>query len=176
MDYVASMEPPSSSAGALKSTSSHNPSAQGPGDAFHVLQWRDITEASSTLSCRSSNNASKHQINPPPLDLSFEMKDRGDGSAHHAPRTPPLHFHFSHCKHLHFFHTEAMIWGKGCAWLLFWNVQQIKCDYKSAQGQFYVGPPYEKVKTAYYSLWDCNSRITIANTTMVDIGTLSPTS
>lgn len=29
MDYVASMEPPSSSAGALKSTSSHNPQLRG---------------------------------------------------------------------------------------------------------------------------------------------------
>lgn len=43
------------------------PRLMGPGDAFHVLQWRDITEATSTLSCPSSNNASKHQINPPPL-------------------------------------------------------------------------------------------------------------
>lgn len=89
MDYVASMEPPSGAAGALKSTSSRNPSAQGPGDAFHVLQWRDITEASSTLSCPSSNNASKHQINPPPLYLSFEMKEGGSGSAP-SPISPPI--------------------------------------------------------------------------------------
>lgn len=117
MDYVASMEPPSSSAGALKSTSSHNPSAQGPGDAFHVLQWRDITEASSTLSCPSSNNASKHQINPPPLYLSFEMKDGGNGSAHRSP-APQILICISLIAHTD---TPYVLkqWYRGCAWLSF---------------------------------------------------------
>lgn len=45
----------------------HSPLALGPGDSFHVPQWRRITQAFSTLCCPSSNNASKHQINPPPL-------------------------------------------------------------------------------------------------------------
>lgn len=72
------------------------PSAQGPGDTFHVLQWRDITEATSTLCC-TSNNASKHRINPPPLyPCLFRWKVRKKVLEPSAPKTADLQWWFSH--------------------------------------------------------------------------------
>lgn len=85
------------------------PSAQAPGDAFHVLQRRDITEASSTLCCPSSNNASKHQIRPTPTVSSpLEMKAAG------VPSGPPT-------LKIYIFGSAIINGNKrsGCALLLF---------------------------------------------------------
>lgn len=112
----------------------HSPLVLGPGDSFHVPQWRHIRQAFSTLCCPSSNNASKHQINPPPL---YPCPSRWKGPEKvKGPSAPTLEIYccFSRerwarpCRHFFFSAWHCKYATEKCwHWTLF--NQPIKMEY-----------------------------------------------
>lgn len=146
MDYVASMEPPSSSAGALKSTSSHNPRLRGQVTLFMSSNGETSQRPPPLWAAR---HQTMHQniksIHPHCIPVFW---DERWGKCKCPPRPAPQIYIFSSPMASGDAPSTSKQWkSEKVAWLLFGDLTRLW---------------NERVKTAYCSLWDCNSGITIA--------------